>query len=114
MERTIAQRGAQAQGGAHPLRLTERQLQDNILDAAQKLSWLTYHTWLSARSAPGFPDLVLVRANRLLAVECKSATGKLTPAQEMWLGVLGGVPGVETAVWRPEQWFDGTIERWLR
>jgi hypothetical protein len=104
----------QARETAHPPRMTERQLQEAIIACAKLLHWHCYHTWLSTRSAPGYPDLTMVRASRLLFVEVKSATGKLSPHQELWLGVLGGVPCVEVFVWRPEQWFDGTIERWLR
>jgi len=94
--------------------MTERQLQDCVMGAARLLGWSAYHTWLSRHSAPGFPDLILVRAGRLLAVELKSATGRLSAHQEHWLGVLGAVPGVACHVWRPADWLDGTIERALR
>jgi hypothetical protein len=65
--------------------------------------WRTYHTHDSRRSAAGFPDLIAVRAGRILAIECKSATGKLTAAQREWMLELDAVPGVEAFVLRPER-----------
>jgi hypothetical protein len=94
--------------------MTEKELQEAVIACAKLFNWSVYHSWISVRSAPGFPDLILARAGRLLAWEVKSATGKLSPAQEEWLGVLGGVPCVETAVIRPDDWLGGDVERWLR
>lgn len=94
--------------------MTERQLQEAIVECAGLFNWLCYHTWLSMNSAAGFPDLILARAGRLLVIECKSATGKLTAAQETWLGVLGGIPSCEVHVCRPVDWLNGDVERWLR
>jgi hypothetical protein len=56
------------------------------------------------------PDLVLVKAScgnqpaRLVFAELKTATGKLTAAQRMWLEVFEQCPGVEMHVWRPGDW----------
>lgn len=80
---------------------SERHLQARILEAARALKWKAYHTYDSRKSAPGFPDLVLVRPPRLIYAELKSEKGKLTAEQELWLGTLGLVPGVETYCWRP-------------
>ncbi len=82
--------------------VTERDWQRQVLDLADLLGWKCYHTWLSARSCPGFPDLVLVRSGRILFAELKSARGKVTPAQEEWLQILGTVENVEVYVWRPD------------
>jgi hypothetical protein len=73
---------------------------------------MVYHTHDSRRSEPGFPDLVLVRHERLLFVELKSGKGKLTPAQAQWFGRLSQA-GASVRVWRPSDWLDGTIEREL-
>lgn len=93
--------------------ISERNFQRQVLDLAGVLGWRVYHTWLSVRSAPGFPDLVLCRAEtdttgrpipgtgRLIFAELKSATGKPTPAQSEWLALLEAVPGVEAYLWRP-------------
>jgi hypothetical protein len=94
--------------------MTERQLQEVVEQCARLFGWEVYHTWLSARSAPGFPDIIACRASRLLAIELKSATGKLTASQERWLGALGGVPCCEVHVFRPLDWTEGRIEDVLR
>ena len=101
--------------GALHLPITERQLQDAVLEAAEVLGYLAYHTWLSARSAAGFPDLVLVHPGqgRVLFAELKGERGERTPAQAAWGEALASCPGVEYHCWRPEQWRDGTIERAL-
>lgn len=96
------------------LRVTERDLQEAVVRCAQVLGWSAYHTWLSARSTPGFPDLCMCRAGRLIFAELKAEKGKFTEAQERWLGALGGVPCVEVYTWRPVDWFNGEIERVLR
>jgi hypothetical protein len=95
--------------------LSEAQLLQNVRDLAQLLGYLLYHTHDSRRSEPGFPDLALVhvRRRRALFVELKARTGRLRPMQEVWLNALAAV-GMEVAVWRPAQWFDGTIERALK
>lgn len=103
----------------HP-RITERTLQDAVVECAQALGWRIYHPWLSLNSADGYPDLTLVRGGRagaparLLFAELKSASGKLSGAQSDWLAALRDVPGVEVHVWTPAHWYDGTVEGVLR
>ena len=82
---------------------TEREFQRTVLDLAHALGWRAYHTWMSARSAAGFPDLVLVRRGRIVIAELKSERGKLTAAQAAWLADLSDCP-VEVCVWRPSEW----------
>lgn len=93
---------------------TEKQFQQQVLDYARLMGWKAYHPWISVRSEPGFPDVVAVRAGRLVVAELKSLTGKLTPAQEEWLGALGAVPCCEVYTFRPtdEDWQE--IERVFR
>lgn len=80
----------------------ESELQRAILELAKMLGWMAYHTFDSRRSAEGFPDLVLVRGDRVLFVELKSDTGQLRPAQVSWLDALWQVEHVETYLWRPD------------
>lgn len=49
----------------------------------------------------GLPDLLLVRAPRLIIAELKSEIGRLTAEQQVWLNELERCVGVETYVWRP-------------
>ena len=72
--------------------------------------WLCYHTHDSRRSEPGFPDIVMVRPPSVLFAELKTDTGRVTPAQRMWLEALGRCPGIEAYVWRPSD-FDAIVER---
>lgn len=94
--------------------MSEAQLQSNVRRMATVCGWKIYHTRDSRKSDIGFPDLVLVRKNRLLFVELKSEKGKITPEQREWLHVLMLTKRVETFLWRPSQWLDGTIEGMLR
>jgi VRR-NUC domain len=95
-----------------------------VLDVAHVYGWrcahfrpaLTGRGWRTAVSGDGegFPDLLCVHPTYgMLAVELKSLTGRLTPAQEAWLTRLkeAGCPAV---VWRPRDFLDGTVESVLR
>ena len=109
--------------------MTERQLQSAIIDAARLLGWRVYFTHRSDHSPAGFPDLCAVRARpgeppRLLFVELKTERGVVSPEQVAWLHDLATVSAfaltvgqpalVQAAVWRPQDWRDGSIERALR
>jgi len=93
------------------LLLTESELQQRIIDRAEALGWLVYHTYDSRRSASGFPDLVLAREGRVIFVEVKAEKGRLSKSQAEWLRELGiGKPSIqseyvyrshEVYVWRP-------------
>jgi hypothetical protein len=91
--------------------VTEKQWQQTVVDAAQLLGWWTYHPHDSRRSTPGFPDLLLIRPPRVVFLELKRETGRLTPAQREVLGLLAGCPGVESHVARPSDWPE--VVEWL-
>lgn len=80
--------------------LSERQWQAQVLRLAGLHGWMAHHTHDSRRSQPGFPDLVLVRAGRLIFAELKTDTGRLRPEQAVWLDELQRTPA-EVYVWRP-------------
>lgn len=71
--------------------MDEQAWQGRIEGAAKLYGWRVYHTHDSRRSAPGFPDLVLVRGPELLFAELKTDTGRLRPEQSDWLEALGQV-----------------------
>jgi hypothetical protein len=57
------------------------------------------------RSPWGYPDLTLVRPGRLIFAELKSAQGKLTREQALWLSMLErSIPAVEVYTWYPADW----------
>lgn len=89
--------------------MTEREWQRQVLDLAAWHRWaLTYHAPDNRPDARGrvqsvtrgFPDLILLKGRRLLAVELKTETGRVTPEQRKWLTGLAAA-GVEVDVWRP-------------
>lgn len=122
------------------LAMTERDFQSQVLDLAHLRGWESFHprpartldSWRTAGTgsmARGWPDLVLVRERdqRLMFVELKRDSGRLSADQERVLSVLrsithvpGGMseecacaeaPQVEVVVWRPADW--DAIERAL-
>ena len=101
----------------------ERAFQDALVDYARLRNWRLAHFrpartekgWRTPMQGDaGFPDLVLLRAPRLVFAELKSDTGRLTPAQREWIDelarqrdawdVLDPHPPVEVYVWRPGDW----------
>ena len=92
-----------------PPAVSEKLLQQGIVQVARLLGYMVYHTHDSRGSEPGFPDLCLVRGSRLIFAELKSAGGRVKPAQRTWLDALKAT-GAEAYIWRPADWFDGTID----
>jgi hypothetical protein len=105
--------------------MSERQLQEAVLELAGALGYRAYHTYDSRRSQPGFPDLVLVRPpDRIVFAELKGERGRISREQASWLSDLHLVElsinarcaeePFRVQVWKPEQWRDGSIVRKLR
>ena len=96
--------------------MTEDQLKAAIVDFAELHGWRVYTIRRSdlakvqGSTGKGYPDLTLVRGRRCWVVELKDAKGKVTWEQHGWLDAWEDVPGVETAVWRPRHWLDGTVD----
>lgn len=93
-------------------RMSEKDWQAQVLDLMHTYGWMTYHTFDSRRSEPGFPDIIAVRGGRQIAAELKRDNGIVTPEQIAWLEALRDT-GVETYVWRPAD-FDTMHERLKR
>jgi hypothetical protein len=94
---------------------------DSVLALARLRGWrchhqrpaMTRHGWRSPISGDaGWPDLVMARPPRLVLAELKTARGRLSDDQRIWLELLAGCPGVEAHVWWPAQWAE--IEAALR
>lgn len=90
------------------LKITEKDWQRTVVDTAEAFGWRVYHTFDSRRSASGFPDLVMVRRGRLIFAELKSARGRISMEQCVWMMALQTVAHnaevVEAHVWRPRDW----------
>jgi len=82
--------------------VTEAEFQQQIIDTARLLGWRCYHTFDSRRSEAGFPDLVLVR-DRVVHLEVKSETGRLSPEQADWIAAINAAGGTALVV-RPSMW----------
>ena len=91
--------------------VTEAQWQNTVVEAAQLLGWWVFHDHDSRKNQAGFPDLVLIRPPRVMFLELKRETGKLTTAQGEVLGLLEDCPGVESRVARPSNW--SSLVEWL-
>jgi VRR-NUC domain len=89
--------------GGNPGRYTERQFQAQVESLLKMLGWRYYHTWKSFNSARGFPDIFAVRPPRAVAMELKTARGKVTPEQQAWVKAMAEC-GVEAGIWRPDEW----------
>ena len=94
--------------------VTERELLASVLKTAWRAGWCCYHTYASARSEKGFPDLVAVRTPRaarpgppfVVFAELKTEAGRLTTEQRMWAAALRGVEDATGGflayrLWRP-------------
>lgn len=91
----------------------ERAFLKQIIAYAREQGWRVYHTrpapvragkWLTPLLGDaGYPDLILCRPPRLLAVELKQNRRYPTPAQRAWLADLQAC-GIETHIWRPQDW----------
>lgn len=64
-----------------------------VVEAFRKAGWGVLQTFRLGQSAP---DLVVAKAGRVVAVEVKSARGRVKPGQAEWLAAWPG----ETAVVR--------------
>jgi hypothetical protein len=93
--------------------MTEDQLQMSVVQLAGLCGWEWFHDEDSRRNRAGLPDLILVRGHRLLWRELKTTTGRVRPDQKRWIALLQAA-GEDAGVWRPAQWFDGTIRKELR
>jgi VRR-NUC domain len=82
--------------------VSEAEWQGQVTALAGYNGWRYYHTHDSRRSVAGFPDLVLVRAPRLIFAELKSRTGRISPAQQQWIDQLNACGDIEAFIWRPE------------
>ena len=84
--------------------MTEKEFQSQVLELAEATGWLCYHTYNSQRSQAGFPDLVLVRGDRLIFAELKREKGRVTSHQRAWLEALQQTIAAEVHTWRPSDW----------
>ena len=79
----------------------ERDFQRSVVEAATALGWQCWHDNDPRRNKAGFLDLLLIR-ERVVWAELKTETGRLRPAQQVFMCLLRRA-GQECYVWRPSQ-----------
>jgi hypothetical protein len=95
------------------------------LNQAGRKDILWYHTLRSEGSNGGFPDWAIgsTVTKMLIIREGKKVGQHPRPDQEAWLALwaanlrtIGSGPGAvpAVAVWTPQEWYDGTIQRELQ
>ena len=99
--------------------MLEKELQDNIMDAAHKLGWRIHiertsvnqqGVWSTAiQGDPGYQDMTLSRNGITLLFELKTETGKLTDEQKEWF-----MQSHNAYVIRPRNWLSGEVEELLK
>lgn len=87
-----------------PLTVSEAAFQALVVDLARWLGWECWHDNDSRRNDAGWPDLVLVRDERMIVAELKAERGRLRAEQAYWMRLLLRVKGVEYRLWRPRDW----------
>ena len=72
----------------------EKTFMAQLIQVARVSGWITYYTFDSRHSPEGFPDRIVVRPEPgrgpVYAWELKTARGKVTMAQQLWLTALDG------------------------
>ena len=101
-----------SRAAAAEVRISEKEFQAQVVELAETFGWLVYHTYDSRRSQRGFPDLTMVRRDRVVFAELKSDTGQPTIEQRLWMGALSETGRVECYCWRPGDW--DAVEATLR
>jgi len=89
-------------------KITEKVWTAQFRQLVKTFGWEAYHTFFSRFSERGFPDFVLYNTaqKRVMFVELKTETGKLSEHQERWRDGLLAC-GQEFYCWRPSD-FDKT------
>lgn len=81
---------------------SEDDLQRYVEDMLSLRRWIWHHAGDSRRSTAGLPDIVAVRAPRVLFAELKSERGRLRSSQSPWFEELRKCPpSVEWYIWKP-------------
>lgn len=78
---------------ASPLAPSEKEFQNTLVELLETLGWAHCHTYplqtkhgyRTGTTAKGWPDLVALRGEFVVAIEVKSDTGRVTAEQVEWL-----------------------------
>ena len=91
--------------------MSEYAFQSAVICFAHAYGWRTFHDADSRGNtvgSAGYPDLTMVRGERIIFAELKSERGKLRSAQRQWGRLLQYAETrneyVEYHIWRPRDW----------
>lgn len=94
-------------------KLTETEFLSQVIQYAKLRGWRVVHFRPAKTSrgwrtpvqgdGVGWPDLFLIRGDRIIVAECKSDRGKLAPEQDAWLKAFE-LASVPSYLWRPGDW----------
>lgn len=96
-------KGATPPRKASPPTISEKEFQNTVTGALDLFGWMWYHNPDSRRCNAGFPDIIAVKGNVMLALELKRETGRATVEQYKWLDALKAA-GARSYVVRPSNW----------
>jgi hypothetical protein len=97
---------------------SEKAFQREVVKLAEEAGWMVCHVfrgktakgeWRTNTTAPGYPDLTMVRPGRLVFLELKMPGNTPSPAQQEWVSMLQTVATasdqvVEAYVVWPADW----------
>ena len=83
--------------------MREADFQRQVVDLAKLRGWDVAWTWNSMHSPKGWPDLFMVRGERVVVAELK-VNGSLSYEQRDWLRTLTRTKKAEVFCWRPSCW----------
>ena len=88
--------------------MNEKAFQEIVVTTARENGWMVYHTYDSQKSAPGFPDLCMIRNGVIMFVELKTDKGAVTTGQRQWIEQLlrhqYHCQHFLMEIWRPHIW----------
>lgn len=84
------------------LAVSEADFQRTITDMLDAGRYLWFHDHDSRRNRAGLPDIIAVKAPRLIFIECKTSKGIVSGPQQEWLDELARCTSVEAHLFRPD------------
>lgn len=101
---------------------TEKEFQSQLVDLLQTFGWTvqhvyslaTKHGYRTGTTSAGWPDLVAVRRDIILAIEVKGPRTPVEQAQLAWLDRFARVSSARAWLLRPDTAPFDALVRWVR
>jgi hypothetical protein len=83
-------------------KFTGKAFHAQVVETARLYGWLCHDVFEAAVGPAGFPDLIMLRGRRMLAVWLATNIARVSKARQVWLAAFAELGGnVEAVVWRP-------------